>query len=96
MHAALFPGAAVITMSLGRFEKELRGENGPLLRAAYRSEIERAVDRVKGRQKDRWFRQAWYRAAASRRAARRPFSVRMNKKAERRSIAWLASGVRRW
>jgi hypothetical protein len=52
MHAALFLGAAVITMTLGRFDRELQGEDGPLLRAAYRREIERAVDRVKGPTED--------------------------------------------
>jgi hypothetical protein len=88
MHAALFLGAAVITMTLGRFDRELHGEDGPLLRSAYRREIERAVDRVKGTQKDRWFRRAWFRAAARRRAARPPSPLRKARKRNRRSDAW--------
>jgi len=37
------------------------------LQAAYREEIERAIDNVKRTAWDKWFRRQWYRARARRR-----------------------------
>ena len=44
-----------------------RQQNAGAIIAAYRDEIERAVDNVKRTAEDKWWRRHWYKAAAQRR-----------------------------